>query len=309
MRLKRYLSFDTLWGKVVDAILAHNVPHSERNVDPTVRINVFLQTWQTYQNKKQLPRLKSIMDVAKKYGLRIEGIAFSRKILRSRPIWYHKDADPEIRSMNHTAASICLRVKHGIRTVGDTLDLANKSQDPGHEQIPSCKCQQCTEIREKYNCNHPHGCINQALKLLNTLPEKWDPRSELPEDYQKQPEHTQTTEEDKRLPFDTRVTTEGSLADIFRIFTDKTLKATNTLPKLKAPPNLEELQYIVIATDGSCENNGEENAKAGAGIFISDNHPDNRSAKLPKYIAQSNQTGEIVAAKIAAEITNPNMNL
>ncbi|KAJ3897690.1 hypothetical protein F5879DRAFT_813625, partial [Lentinula edodes] len=50
-------------------------------------------------------------------------------------------------------------------------------------------------------CQHPHRCINQVLKLLNTLPEKWDPRSELPEDYQIKPVLTDTT--------DTGVTTDS----------------------------------------------------------------------------------------------------
>ncbi|KAJ3871288.1 hypothetical protein F5051DRAFT_314280, partial [Lentinula edodes] len=293
MRLKKYLSFSTPWGGVVDALLAYNVPHSERNVDPRVRINIFLQSWQSYQNKQQLPRLKSMIDIAKKYGLRIEGIAFSRQILRSMPIWYHKEADQNIRTMNHTTASICLRMKHQIRTVGDTLDIAGRQQNPNHIQMSSCTCEECTDLRENT------GCMNQAHKLLNTLPEKWDPRSELPEDYQNEPTLTDVDKEQKRVPFDARVTTEGTLADIFRIFTDSKISPTTTLPKLKPPEFHDEQHSITVATDGSCENNGEENAKAGAGIFIADGHPENRAVKLPKYLGHSNQTGEIVAAKIA----------
>ncbi|KAJ3848778.1 hypothetical protein EV368DRAFT_23015, partial [Lentinula lateritia] len=51
--------------------------------------------------------------------------------------------------------------------------------------------------------------------------------------------------------------------------------------------------------------NGEDDAQAGAGIFIANEHLANRSSKLPRSIAQSNQTGKIVAAKIAAEVINP----
>ncbi|KAJ3851382.1 hypothetical protein EV368DRAFT_17452, partial [Lentinula lateritia] len=304
MRLKGYLSFDTLWGGVVDALLAHSVPQSERNVPLEIRTNIFLQPWQTYQNKQQIPRLKSMLDIAKKYGLRIEGIAFSRTILQSMPIWYHKEANAEIRSMNHTNASICLRTKHQTRTVGDALNMTNRLQHPDHEPTSSCQCTECTELREAYNCQHPHGCMNQALKLLNTLPEKWDPRSELPEDYQIKPVLTDTTDSGV-TPFNANITTTGSLANIFRIFTDQTVKPRNILPRLRPQLTPGECQKVIIATDGSCENNGERNVKAGVGVFIAKDHPENRSAKLPNYIPHSNQTGEIVAVKIAAEVTNP----
>ncbi|KAJ3852475.1 hypothetical protein EV368DRAFT_74017 [Lentinula lateritia] len=300
MRLKAYLSFNTLWGGVVDALLAHNVPRSEQSVEPEVRINVFLQLWQTYQNKQQTPRLKSLIDIAKKYRLRIEGIAFSRTILRCMPIWYHKEADPTICSMNHTAASTCLRTKHQVRTVGDAQDILDQSQSPGHQLNSSCSCEGCSELREMYHCDHPHGCINQTKKLLDTLPEKWDPRSELPEDYQYENKLTEADKIEKCMIFDARVTTEGSLADIFRIFTDETITPSKKLLKLKAQAN-RETRSIIVATDGSCGRNGEDDAQAGAGIFIANEHPANRSSKLPRYIAQSNQTGEVAAAKIAAE--------
>ncbi|KAJ3978667.1 hypothetical protein F5890DRAFT_1393221, partial [Lentinula detonsa] len=257
MRLKSYLSFQPTWTKVVDALFALNVPNSERKVDPAVRVNIFLQSWQTYQNKNQIPRLKTLTDTAKKYGLRIEGIAFSRVILRNMPIWYHREADPLIRSMNSTKASVCLRTKHKIRTVGETVDLTTKIQDEAHTQSSVCECTGCNEIRAKWKCEHPHGCANQAKKLLDTLPPKWDPRSELPEDYQGEYKTSREENRNNIKPFDKRITTAGSISDIFRIFTDPDTKTTNQLPNLKEPAEI--LEDVVAATDGSCENNGEEN--------------------------------------------------
>ncbi|KAJ3721117.1 hypothetical protein C8R42DRAFT_561189, partial [Lentinula raphanica] len=300
MRLKSYLSFEPTWTKVADALFALNVPSSERNVDPAVRINIFLQSWQTYQNKNQIPRLKTLTDTAKKHGLRIEGVAFSREILRGMPIWYHKEANPLIRSMNSTKSSICLRTKHKIRTVGEAVDLITKYQDDAHVPDGMCKCMGCESIRTSWQCEHPHGCISQARKLLDTLPPKWDPRSELPEDYQGEYRASGEENRNKIVPFDNRITTNGSMSEIFRIFTDKDAKPTNSLPNLKAMAEI--LDDAVVATDGSCENNGEENARAGAGVFVSEGSTQNKSLKLPKYLAQSNQTGELVAAKIAAEI-------
>ncbi|THU86901.1 hypothetical protein K435DRAFT_682707, partial [Dendrothele bispora CBS 962.96] len=44
-------------------------------------------------------------------------------------------------------------------------------------------------------------------------------------------------------------------------------------------------------------------------IYIELNHSLNRSIKLPLYIAQSNQTGELVAAKMIANIAPPELEL
>jgi len=41
--------------------------------------------------------------------------------------------------------------------------------------------------------------------------------------------------------------------------------------------NMDE---IVVFTDGSCSNNGKDNAKAGIGIYFSENDPRNISQRL-----------------------------
>jgi ribonuclease HI len=61
----------------------------------------------------------------------------------------------------------------------------------------------------------------------------------------------------------------------------------------------------IVATDGSCINNGHDKAVAGAGIFFRQNDPRNTSIRLPEPITQSNQTAEMIAAKVAPEIANP----
>ncbi|KAJ7133770.1 ribonuclease H-like domain-containing protein [Mycena crocata] len=57
----------------------------------------------------------------------------------------------------------------------------------------------------------------------------------------------------------------------------------------------------IIATDGSCFNNGQDNAIAGAGIFFEEDDPRNRVIRLPEEIEQSNQTAEVVAVKEAVQ--------
>ncbi|KAJ3724919.1 hypothetical protein DFJ43DRAFT_965801, partial [Lentinula guzmanii] len=60
-------------------------------------------------------------------------------------------------------------------------------------------------------------CMNRAKQLLVTLPQKWNPCSVLPEDFEPQEGETPRRREGT---FDPRITTKGTLSDAFRIFTD-----------------------------------------------------------------------------------------
>jgi ribonuclease HI len=53
-------------------------------------------------------------------------------------------------------------------------------------------------------------------------------------------------------------------------------------------------QLITIYTDGSCINNGQNNAQAGSSIWIAPNNPLNKALRVPGT-EQSNQTGELYA--------------
>ncbi|EPS93876.1 hypothetical protein FOMPIDRAFT_58965, partial [Fomitopsis schrenkii] len=39
-----------------------------------------------------------------------------------------------------------------------------------------CRCQKCTKMRTRSQCENPHTCGMRAKELLDQLPEKWDPR-------------------------------------------------------------------------------------------------------------------------------------
>ncbi|XP_023020588.2 ribonuclease H, partial [Leptinotarsa decemlineata] len=62
--------------------------------------------------------------------------------------------------------------------------------------------------------------------------------------------------------------------------------------KLKASFN-KEGDHVIVYTDGSCENNGKSNAKAGIGVWFGDNHPLNISK--PVEGKATNNTAEIQA--------------
>ncbi|KAL0058903.1 hypothetical protein AAF712_014385 [Marasmius tenuissimus] len=99
-----------------------------------------------------------------------------------------------------------------------------------------------------------------------------------------------------------KITTEGALADVFRIFSDPS-KSENTPDTELYPPN--GIPRTVVYTDGSCENNGSDEPEAGAGILIKDASNDGedllKTIKIPNELGPSNNCGELIAIKEALE--------
>ena len=62
------------------------------------------------------------------------------------------------------------------------------------------------------------------------------------------------------------------------------------------------MKEIVIYTDGSCINNGQEDAQAGSGIWYGENDPRNKALKVSGK-TQSNQTSELYAVLQVARTT------
>ncbi|KAJ3002608.1 hypothetical protein NUW54_g5756 [Trametes sanguinea] len=304
MWLKSYLNYEKrpLWALLADDLLARTVPAKCVPTDATLRINSFLQNWKPSCNR--LPHeLKSMLKVAKKYGLRLEGRAFSRSILRNMPMWDHGEADKaRIRRLgSRSRATACLKNVHKLMTVGDFEAFAAERDDPMHSKDSQCECDRCTSLRLEQHCADPDACYRRALDLLNTLPQKWDPRGEHPEDHEAdlatRAEDTFEHAEGRTEVFDRRITTHGTLSDVFRIFTGPE-EVCNTLPQINTALTGE---FVTVATDGSCINNGQRNAQAGAGVFHGPQHPLNQSIRLPSTFEQTNQSGEIVAALLAAQ--------
>ena len=295
MWLKSYLKLTPerpMWATVADAILAHLAPKN----DPTpyeTKINYFLQHWATLTSCLP-PDLQRLLKTAKQFGLRAEGRAFPRDVIRDRPIWNHNDATSQLKRLHSSTTGKCLRMNHKVQTVGDTEILAHKLSFISHKRKRSCRCRSCRRLRTQTGCKDPNACYELARKLLDTLPPKWNPLSLQPEDYQVEPPGGDGTE------FDRRITDGESLADVFRIFTSGNV--CNNLPT--RPDHPSHATKTIAATDGSCLNNGYDNAQAGAGIYFGADDARNMTIRLPKSIPQSNQTGELTAVKELLE-ANP----
>ncbi len=301
MWLKAYLDFTTnrpLWACLADDILANFVTKDCRPRLSKLRVNTFLQKWKP--RARGLPaELQGLMSVAQKYGLRLEGLAFSRSMINTMPMWDHAFADRRRLGRLTVPSRLlsCLQTNHEAMSVGDFGEIAATLDDAAHLPRASCRCESCAYMKTAKDCINPHLCGVRAKDILDTLPGKWDPRKRKPEDY----EEAIMTDLNKEgldntlVPFDRRITTHGDIGQAFRIFTSPE-PTSDEAPEMELEESGAEL---TIATDESCVRNGERNAQAGAGIYIGQNHAQNRSFRLPLWLEQSNQTGEVTATLLA----------
>ncbi|CAG8618769.1 2031_t:CDS:1 [Scutellospora calospora] len=74
----------------------------------------------------------------------------------------------------------------------------------------------------------------------------------------------------------------------------ETKKKKQTTLKFSNDELLIDNDRIVVYTDGTCEDNGDDNAKGGIGVFFGDNDPRNLSEELPSEL-QTNNRAEIYA--------------
>ena len=306
MWLQSYLNFSKerpTWAAVADALIAFYTPQSESKIPHNLKMNIFLQSWQTC-NTKLPDDLKYMLKVANKYKVQLEGRAFSRDIIRQMPIWYHSESR-DIRKMYHSRESECLRENHHVRIVHDVELLARNLQTHNHKPRSNCGCSKCRHIRLNTQCPNPHKCFLKAQTLLGKLPEKWNPINELPEDYEnvEPPLYDDTS----LRPFNSKITQYGTLSDAFRVFTEG--KKCYKIPVLRWNEDYRNTPYIKVFTDGSCVNNGDRNASAGSGIYVSENSIYNRSIKIPSELSQLNQVGEIIAIKEACEVVPKDIEL
>ncbi|KAF8981806.1 hypothetical protein BDQ17DRAFT_1438210 [Cyathus striatus] len=86
-----------------------------------------------------------------------------------------------------------------------------------------------------------------------------------------------------------------NLKDGFRVFIDPTDKS-DISPDITLPLNneLNQAPKQIWYTDGSCLNNGDLNAKAGAGVWQNHNNPENEAIRVPNKLPQTNNSGEAV---------------
>ncbi|KAF9522431.1 hypothetical protein CPB83DRAFT_777105, partial [Crepidotus variabilis] len=291
--LKSYLDFGPdrpTWALVADEIIAIHPSQPDKRIDRSIRANIFLQSWKSQPTKLPVD-LKRIIDLGTKYGVKLEGRAFTRKIMREMPIWHHIKSE-HIRKLLNGKESHCLRANHKVNTVGDAETIAKKLDNPRHNRRSNCACTSCKESRQLTMCKNPHKCLTRAKALLEALPGKWNPLNPQPEDHEN--ERTRDRHLNQHAyEFDNKLSVTGNLGDAFRIFTSG--ETSETPPLIRWTDDNLRGPEIKVYTDGSCIRNGDNNAEAGAGIFVTEDHRYNREIRIPDRLPQTNQTGEIIA--------------
>ncbi|TDL17429.1 ribonuclease H-like protein [Rickenella mellea] len=173
-----------------------------------------------------------------------------------------------------------------------------------HRTRKNCACENCRNDRS-LGCTNPHKCRNAAKKTLDALHPKWDPRILEIDDGldltpEKEAENASARKEDGPIIFDPSVRTTGSLKEGFRVFVCR--EALSNYPAYRPRPPVPIEDAVKVYTDGSCTNNGDEDAKAGSGVWYAPNDERNTAVRLPGP-NQTNNAGETAAVLIAAQKT------
>ena len=236
-------------------------------------------------------------------------LKLSRQLKRELPAWYHLGAPPRA---YHKSKDDCLQRTHKANKVKNLIKMSNRlrHRDETHHPRRNCACQPCHVDREK-GCVNPHKCAQTAKDLLERLAPLYNPSSNPPNDDLTLTHHR--LEKNQRaiihrgdeIVLNPSVTTH-SLSNCFRIFAPPMPKDPTPLhrPLLIAPPPTQ----LTVFTDGSCLQNGTDNARSGGGVWFADDHPLNRAIRVPG-LAQSNQVGELAAVVVALKSAPRNADL
>ncbi|KDQ32355.1 hypothetical protein PLEOSDRAFT_1034309 [Pleurotus ostreatus PC15] len=298
MKLKTYLHLGRnrpMWAFFADGILAEKVPKSSDKIPRELRINCFLQNWETSrgngENKNPTELLK-MLKVAKKYGTRIEAQNISKKIAEEMPIWFHAGATSRMNQRKDARVIECLRTRHRVKTVSEIVEIERKGQIQNHKPRRNCRCHHCKYMRDEIECENPHACYKKAAEILERLPAKWDPRRI--ENREVQPGN----EIEDWIKFNNQRQPLEEIKDCLRIFTVGEIR-----PETEHRRATND-ETIKVATDGSCKNANTTEAKAGAGVFFGIDDERNKALRVPKGLAQTNQVGEMYAVLEAVKM-NP----
>ena len=303
--LRTYLDLTPLrptWAFVTDAIINHIRP----DAGPSSHLsNYSLTSWSPPTRGPRAMTLPScvtsLIKTAKKAGLTFAPLKLSPQLKLQLPAWFHMGSPPRT---YHKSKDECLKTVHKVSKVKNLMKLHERLRRDGSDHVPwhNCKCRGC-ETDRRNGCKDPHKCASTAEAIVIKLAQKFNPTTQTRKDdltltHRRLEKNARASVENgDELIFNPTVTTKNNLSDAFRIFAPK---PTPTSPALR-PLRDTDPAPITIFTDGSCQHNGQHNAICGAGVWVSDAHPLNRSIRVPGQ-EQSNQTGEIAVIVVALQV-------
>jgi ribonuclease HI/exonuclease III len=297
--LKTYMQMDIYrpkWAFIADQLIKKNRLTTYKNSDQTSLENIFTQSWKT--NIHKLPTdIKEMLKMAKEFNVNLDTLQPSQDLKGKLPIWMHIGANELLRILSSYKEAKCLKSKHRINKVEQLRILATR-QDENHKPRGNCPCLRCREQRQENGCKNPHKCHIMAKKILNTLNPKWNPLHPPPKDNldltpRRKRKNTQAEENNNPIIFDPKISS-NNINETIRVFTDPDEVRPDPAIRYNSPDEMRQEKKTTIYTDGSCINNGEENAQAGSGIWYGPNDPRNIALRVPGP-TQTNQTAELYA--------------
>ena len=318
------------WAWVADEIIARNASTKINLTDNESVVNTALQDIPAVlrSKKAKLPAtLKRMLTTGREFNIVFDPPSLSESVKRALPFPYHigrklldvdsnelSDDDdaseiPRTRTrktnVNNLKEAACLRTHHKLLTTGDVLDFISTLPNHNHAARKNCKCEACKRHRNN-GCENPHKCMKKGKQLIDELPEKFRP--DMHDESMQPPDNYLSREIDEPalLHFDKNVTV-TSLANTTRVFGGRPI--TNAQPMLIKSNSEDEADEVTVYTDGSCINNGDSDARAGAGYWYGENDIRNGCLRLPDTIEQSNNAGELVAILKAVQMTPTNTTL
>ena len=310
MWVKQYLNMGKdrpKWAFMMDEIFRMARPKNATATHWMVeKWNPLTQDWRPKTKSEYISkRIQNAMKLAKKHDVDLEALEPNEETKRGLPVWLHRKANKEAARIYATNGAKCLKLRHRTHYIGQLTDLTEGLPDD-HREMNFCTCKTC-EDASRLGCNHPHKCIETARRLIDSLAPKWRPggnQSIRPGAPGPGAPNVESLKDGIEIDTHREAT---NLRDSIRIFTKK----ENLLSATTLRTSEDETQTSVeetVYTDGSCVNNGTDDAKAGIGVWFGPRDPRNMAGRVPGR-QQSNQVGELLAILYAIKNTPGNQPL
>lgn len=299
------------WAPVMDVLVGQLITKSSGKVHDLSKFHIFMQTWKTdVRPSAGLPMtVRGMLSVAKEMRVTFAAVKPTRKLRQQMPIWYHLGANRDLNKLNNHYYSHCLRAVHGVTTTADAMAMTRRLRmrtTPPHRRTPDCTCDPCSADRAN-GCNKPHACCALAEKMLQTLPDIWNPLDKTPHD------GLSLSREDRRVNierrnleepflFDPTMTSADELTSGFRVFYDVDAPPRYPPRWLPGPRAIVRADTTHAHIASAATKEDSRDARAGAAVAF--RCTGIMSGRVPIILPQSQLTAEATGV-IMATLNTP----
>ena len=312
MWLASYLRLDDTrpaWAFAADVLISKAVTRAAGAIRAKAQINTFLQTWSPALGPKSaLPKyLQRMFTTAKKHNVSFAAVKLSNQLKQELPMWYHLGALPELRRLNNSPSSDCLRNSHGILRVHELMAFCAHPEEDTLPTNTPCECDKCRQDIDR-GCRDPARCRRAGRRLLALIRPKWNPtvsptpdglsmsKSAIERNLSKATDGTP-------VAFNPSVTDRTSVADAFRVFT---LPHVHDFPPALRPQRGLTIEHeaveVYIGWPPMPEPEGNTTLPPYVGLLFGPEDPRNRRIPTSREAGFDREHYELVAALVATRL-------